>query len=59
MFAWLAENAVTVIVIAVLLAAVGLAVFYLIKEKRKKQKSGGCTGNCATCGMNCSYNKKS
>ena len=52
MFAWIAENAVTIAAIAVILAMVAAAVVSLVKEK--KRKSGGCTGNCATCGMGCS-----
>ena len=58
MFAWIAENAVTIAVIAALLAAVGIAVFILVKDKKKKGSSGVCTGNCATCGMNCSDGNK-
>lgn len=54
MFAWLAKNAVTIVVSAVLLILVGVAVFSLVKDK--KNKKGGCTGNCATCGMGCSCN---
>ena len=56
MFAWIADNAVTIIAIAVILIVIGLAVFSLVKEK--KRSPGGCTGNCATCGMGCSYGKK-
>ena len=56
MFAWIADNAVTVIAIAVILLISGLAVFSLMKDKKKK--SGVCTGNCATCGMGCSYSEK-
>ena len=56
MFAWIANNAVTIIVVAVLLILIGVAVFSVVKDK--KNKKGGCTGNCATCGMGCSYNKK-
>ena len=58
MFAWIADNAVTVIAIAAILIVVGFAVFFLVKDR--KRGSGGCTGNCATCGMGCSYvkNKK-
>jgi len=56
MFAWIAENIITVIVIAALLLLVGLAAFALVREK--KNKKGGCTGNCATCGMSCSCNNK-
>ena len=56
MFAWIAENAATLITSGVLLLVIGIAVFSLVREK--KQKRGGCTGNCATCGMACSYTKK-
>ena len=55
MFEWIANNAVTLAVIAVLLVIVGTAVFALIKEK--KSKKGVCSGNCASCGMGCSYKK--
>lgn len=55
MFAWISENVVTIIVIAVILVLIGIAVFSLVKDK--KNKKGGCTGNCATCGMGCSYIK--
>ena len=56
MFGWIAENALTVIVIAVVLVMAGAAVFSLVKGK--KSKKGCCTGNCATCGMKCSYSNK-
>ena len=56
MFVWLADNAVTVITAAVILVLVGIAVAVLLTEK--KNKKGGCTGNCATCGIGCSYEKK-
>ena len=56
MFAWIAENALTILVAAVLLAVIGLAVYSLAREK--KRNPGGCTGNCAACGMGCSYSKK-
>ena len=56
MFAWIADNAVTVAAIAVILIMTGIAVFSIVKDK--KNKKGRCTGNCATCGMGCSYNKK-
>ena len=51
MFTWFAENAVTLIALAALLTAVGLAVRSLVKKK--KTCSCGCTGDCATCGMGC------
>jgi len=56
MFAWIAENAVTVAVIAAVLIMVGVAVFSLVRDK--KNKKGICTGNCATCGMCCSHSEK-
>ncbi len=56
MFAWIAENAVTVVASAVILALLAAAVFSLVKDK--KNQKGGCTGNCATCGMGCSSQKK-
>ena len=51
MFAWIAENAVTVIVISVILILIGFAVFSLVKEKKNKKSC--CTGNCESCGMGC------
>ena len=56
MIAWITENIVAVIALAVILLAVGAAVFVLVKDK--KSKKGVCTGNCAACGMNCSYHEK-
>lgn len=55
MFAWIAENAVTIIAVSVILISVGFAVFSLLKGK--KNKTGGCTGNCASCGMCCGGGK--
>ena len=55
MFAWIAENAATLIASAVLAAVTGVAVFSLVRDKKKNK---GCTGNCATCGMSCSCNKQ-
>ena len=43
----------TVIVALVLLAAVGLIVYSMVKDKKKGKSS--CGGNCAHCGMNCSH----
>ena len=56
MFAWLAENTVTVIVLAAVLLMVGTAVAILVKDK--KRGNGACTGNCAACGMGCACEKK-
>ena len=55
MIAWITENAVTLIAAAAVLALVAIAVFALVRER--KRGSGGCTGNCASCGMGCSCNK--
>ncbi|MBQ1685268.1 MAG: FeoB-associated Cys-rich membrane protein [Clostridia bacterium] len=55
MFAWIAQNAATIISAAAVLILVGIAVFALIKQK--KSKKGGCTGNCASCGGCCPYCK--
>ena len=51
MFAWIADNVVTIVVIAVMLVVIAVAVISLVKDK---SKGGVCTGNCATCGMKCS-----
>ena len=55
MFAWIADNAVTLIASAAVLALIGFAVRSLVKQKKKS--SGGCTGNCASCGKGCPYCK--
>lgn len=56
MLGWIADNAITIIAISIILIMIGIAVFSLMRDK--KHKTGGCTGNCATCGMGCSYDKK-
>ena len=56
MFAWIANNAVTIIAAAAVLLIAGVAVFSLVKEK--KRGSSGCTGCCATCRMGCSCGNK-
>ncbi len=56
MFAWFAENLATILTILVLTAVIGIAVYSIAKDKRNK--SGGCTGNCASCGMGCSGSRK-
>ncbi len=56
MFAWIVENAVTLTACAIVLATIAVAIISLIRDK--KNKKGGCTGNCATCGMACSYHNK-
>ncbi|MBO4769289.1 MAG: FeoB-associated Cys-rich membrane protein [Clostridia bacterium] len=56
MFAWIADNAATIIAIIIVLLLIGIAVLSIIRDK--KSKKGVCTGNCSTCGMSCSYSKK-
>ena len=55
MFQWIAENAETIAAAAIVLLAVGIAVFSIARDKRKNKKCGGCTGNCASCGKGCPY----
>ena len=47
MFTWIAENAVTVVAAAVVAALIGVALFSVVRSKKKK---GGCTGDCVSCG---------
>lgn len=58
MISWITQNAVTIIAVIIVLLVIGIAVLSLVKDKKKNP--GGCTGNCASCGMGCSYcvNKK-
>ena len=53
MSAWIAANAVTIVVISLLLAVIAGAVFSLVRDKKKKHSSGGCTGSCTSCGSGC------
>ncbi len=54
MFAWLAENLGTILVLTVLIAAVTLIILSMKKEKKQGKPSCGgsssCCGNCAMCG---------
>ena len=56
MFEWISNNIVTIATVLVLAAVIGLALFSLIRAK--KRPSGGCTGNCATCCSGCPYSSK-
>lgn len=49
MLAWLSANVWTIVICAVLLAVVGLAIWSLVKDKKKGKSSCGC--NCAHCAM--------
>ncbi|MBO4276896.1 MAG: FeoB-associated Cys-rich membrane protein [Clostridia bacterium] len=53
MFEWIAANAVTIIALAAVLLAAGLAVRSVIKSRKR----GGCTGDCASCGACCCCKK--
>ena len=56
MFRWIADNAVTIAASAAVLGVIAAAVFALVRERRGR--SGGCTGNCASCPMCCCGGKK-
>lgn len=45
----------TIIVLAVLVAAVALIVFYFVRKKKKGEHICSCGGNCSACGL-CSQN---
>lgn len=49
MFTWIANNIWTIVICVVLLAVIGLAVWSLVKDKKKGKSSCGC--NCAHCAM--------
>ena len=55
MFEWLANNYMTVIIIAVVALVLGLDVIYLIRQRKKGGMCSGCQGcsgcsNCKNCG---------
>ena len=56
MFAWLAKNAVTVIICAVLIAVVAAIIYSMIRNKKKGKSSCGC--GCADCPMSGSCHPK-
>ena len=47
-------NAVDYIIIAVIVAVLGLAVFAIYKSKKSGKKCIGCPDSCACSGGNCS-----
>ncbi len=57
-------NPVDYIIIAVVLAIVGGAAFYIWKAKKSGKKcigcpdSGSCSGNCSGCSCGCGASKK-
>ena len=62
MFGWLAANIGTVVVLLILLAAVGLVIRKLVRDKRAGKtycgcsESGTCSGHCAGC-SGCTFPK--
>lgn len=49
MFAWLLENIATVLICAVLVAAVAAIIFSMVKNRKKGKSSCGCA-NCPMSG---------
>ncbi len=56
MLEFLAENAGTIVITAVLIVAVALVIRGIVKEKKKGKNSCGC--NCASCAMNGACHRK-
>ena len=42
-----------IILVLVLVAIIGGAIFYIVREKKKGVKCIGCDGNCKKCHSNC------
>lgn len=55
MLAWLSENLATVIICALLIAAVTAIIVNMVKNKKKGKASCGC--GCSNCPMSGSCNK--
>jgi len=53
---WLAENVGNIVVVIILLIVLGLALFSVIRRKRKGLSSCGC--DCGSCGMSGFCNKE-
>ena len=49
MFAWLGQNIWTILIVAVLAAAVAGIIIKLVKDKKKGKSNCGC--NCSCCPM--------
>ncbi len=50
-FEWIAQNALTLAAGAAVLAVISGAVISLVRDR--KRRGGGCSGDCASCGMCC------
>ena len=57
MLQWLQNNAINLLILAVLAVAVGLAVRRMVRDR--KNGSCSCGGSCAACGGCASYSKPS
>lgn len=55
MFAWIAENFVTILICLALLVVVAAIIGGMVKNK--KQGKSSCGGNCGSCPMGCSCHK--
>lgn len=57
MINWISQNLSTIVVALIILAALCIAVMYIIKNKKNGKSS--CDGNCSGCMMNgkCRDNK--
>ena len=56
MFAWIADNIVTIIICIVLIAVIAAIIAGLVKNGKKGKSSYGC--NCGSCPMSGSCHKK-
>lgn len=59
MLAFLGSNLATIVVTLLVLAALGLAVYKMIRDKREGKRScscGGCSG-CSGCSCGCAHSK--
>jgi hypothetical protein len=53
MFAWLAENIGTIVVLLVVCVLVGLVVAKMIRDKKSGKSSCSCGSSCSSCGGGC------
>lgn len=56
MVAWIAENWLTLVVLAVVAAVVALAAISLLRDKKKGKSS--CGGNCSACALGGTCHKR-
>lgn len=53
MLAWLSDNMVNIIIVAILVLVVGLLIRGMIRDRKAGKSS--CGGNCASCGACCAH----